>query len=138
MSVNYCQITTNTAYLNTEFGLTLACKKLNKTPEQIESLVGRYKKGKRKGQIKGVLVWRKVVKAGWVRMGAYDHDYRESNGFVCRFTNITFCFEIQDAYTGDHIFGFDNRNDNTKFELERAINEKIKEIEKFKKGSGAA
>ena len=44
------QISTKRAFLNSEFGIKLACKKLNVTEAKIEELVGRYTKGKYKGK----------------------------------------------------------------------------------------
>lgn len=109
MSVNYIQFENKYAYLNTEFGLNLACKWFNKTPEEIEEMVGRYKRGKRKGELKGKLSWYKVTQGGWVKMGRYDHDEGRSNGFVCRH-NICFAKSIVDSWSGDLIIGFDDEN----------------------------
>lgn len=98
MPVQYVQLRYNKAFLNTEFGLELACRKLGKTPEQIEAVVGRYTRGKRKGQLRGILTWAKVEQGGWVREGAYDHDARQANGWVCRAVGLTFNYAIEDAW----------------------------------------
>ena len=97
MSVQYASIIQRTAWLNTEFGLELACKKLGKTPEEIEALVGRNKKGKRKGQLKGQLIWYSVVTPGWVRMGFYNHEALQANGFVQRM-KVSYGYAIHDPY----------------------------------------
>lgn len=56
-----------------EFGRDYACKTFGLTPAQLEAIVGRYTKGKRKGELRGEIRWRKVVRGGWVRTGAgYD------------------------------------------------------------------
>ena len=84
MKVQYVGIVQRSAWLNTEFGLSLACKKLNKTPEEIEALVGRYTKGKRKGDLRGQLIWWSVIQPGWVRRGFYDHDAMQAKAALAR------------------------------------------------------
>lgn len=84
MNVQYVGIANHSAWLNTEFGLNLACKKLGMTPEQVEALVGRATKGKRVGELRGQLVWYAVTSPGWVKMGRYDHEAMQGNGFVQR------------------------------------------------------
>lgn len=66
-NATYADTTENYAYLNTDFGLNLALKKFDITLEQLESIVGRYKKGSRVGQLKGKLVWRKLTAGGWYK-----------------------------------------------------------------------
>lgn len=98
MPVQYVQLRYLSAFLNTDFGLQLACRKLGKTPEEIEAVVGRYTRGKRKGQLRGKLTWAKVEQGGWVRQGYYDHDARQANGWVCRAVGLTFNYAIVDAW----------------------------------------
>lgn len=95
----YANAETRTAYLSDEFGLNLACKKLGMTPEQIENLVGRYTRGKRKGLLRGAVQWFKITQFGWVKMGAYDHDGGGGNGFV-QAQGASFGYRIIDAWDG--------------------------------------
>ena len=72
----YAQFTKQHAYLNSDFGLDYACRVFNMNPESIEKTVGRYTRGKRKGQLRGSLNWFKCSSGGWLRggdgyMGAY-------------------------------------------------------------------
>lgn len=55
------------AWLSTEFGQKLAMTKLNLTERELEGLVGRYKSGKRVGQLRGQIVWFNNPHGGWVR-----------------------------------------------------------------------
>lgn len=73
-----------TAYLNTDFGLEYACKALGLTPAQVEEKVGRYTKGARKGQLRGLLQWVRVTRGGWVRTAPGYGDGERSQGFVVR------------------------------------------------------
>lgn len=61
---NYAQIDFRTAYLSTEFGEEIARKWFGN--ESVDSLP-RYTRGPRKGKIKGVVSWSKVLRGGWVR-----------------------------------------------------------------------
>lgn len=99
-SVNRWQYKSNYAYLSTDFGRDLAMKKFNLTLEQLEALVGRNKKGKRKGQLKGKIVWDKITKGGWVKTGAYDWEQMRGNGFVVA-PGLCFGFAIIDDYAKD-------------------------------------
>jgi hypothetical protein len=99
-TVNRYQCQNAYAYLNTDFGLNLACKKFNLTPDQLKELVGVYSKGKRKGQLKGQIVWLKVIKGGWVKTGAYDHDTMTPSGFVVK-PGVCFAFQIIDPWSMD-------------------------------------
>lgn len=65
MPVQYCKIRTFSCYLNTEFGLNLAKKWFDLDEAGLEAIVGRYSRGKRKGQLKGQIVWEKTVVGGW-------------------------------------------------------------------------
>jgi hypothetical protein len=97
---SYASIQEHSSYLSTDFGLQLAVRKLDLSAEKIEELLGRYSKGKRKGELKGKLVWFKVAKGGWVKTGAYDYDAMQGNGFVAR-PGVTFGYHIVDSWTGE-------------------------------------
>jgi hypothetical protein len=92
MEIQRAQITFNTAYLSDDFGLQLAMRKLELTEEQLAEKLGRYSRGKRKGKIKGQLVWEKTLCGGWVSNGYKD-------GFVCRFRDVTFNYHVVDSWT---------------------------------------
>ena len=94
MAVNYVKLNTGSTYLSTPFGLELAMKKTGMTEDQLEELVGRYKKGKRKGLLKGKLCWMKVTGGGWVKTGRYDFESMSANGFVCKDIGLCFAFGI--------------------------------------------
>jgi len=94
----------HSAYLNTDFGLSYACRVFGKTPEEIEALVGRFVRGKRKGQLRGQLHWHKTVKGGWWKIGQYD-DGTGGSGFVAK-PNVTFGHGIT-LYDGTVVFGHD-------------------------------
>lgn len=63
---NYARIESRTAYLSTDFGEEIARKWFGN--ESVDSLP-RYTRGPRKGKIKGVVSWSKVVRGGWVSGG---------------------------------------------------------------------
>jgi hypothetical protein len=67
--MNVAQTTIREAYLSSEFGLNLALKWTGLTEEEIAKYLGRNKKGKRKGLLKGSICWLKVDSGGWVRFG---------------------------------------------------------------------
>ena len=91
-NATYADTTENFAYLNTEFGINLAIKRLGLTAEQIESIVGRYKKGKYAGQLKGKLVWCKVIAGGWKKE------------FKCVIPpNVTYAYRIS-GWNGEILF----------------------------------
>lgn len=97
----YASIKTQGAYLNSDFGLKLALRKFNITEEDLETLVGRYVKGKRKGQLRGKISWQKVKSGGWVSLGPRS-DGGYANGFVA-LPNRSFGYRIVDAWT-DEVF----------------------------------
>lgn len=97
-----CNFEIRQAYLNTDFGLELAVRRLGKTKEEIETLVGRYVKGKRKGELRGVLEWIKVTEGGWVKTGPYDWESMQGRGFVVTAIGATFGYRIV-TYRGDII-----------------------------------
>lgn len=82
------------AYLSTDFGLELAMKKTGMTELELEALVGRYKKGVRKGKLKGMIHWYKVTRGGWFKTGRYDFDAMQGSGFVVRYVGMCFAFGI--------------------------------------------
>lgn len=63
---NYAQIEVRQSYLSTDFGEELARKWFG--DESIDALP-RFTRGPRKGKIKGVITWSKVVRGGWVSTG---------------------------------------------------------------------
>jgi len=65
MTVQTHKTTTRTADLDSDFGYQLAVKKLGVTIAQLESLLGKYVKGKNTGKFKGCLVWDKTEIGGW-------------------------------------------------------------------------
>jgi len=61
------------AYLNTKWGLEQAQLLTGLNNEMIEAFVGRYSRGKRKGQLRGAIEWTKVVRGGWSVSGGFGH-----------------------------------------------------------------
>lgn len=82
MKTNYAQFRDGYAYLSEDFGKELAMKKFNLTEEMLEIIAGRYVRGKRKGLLKGMIVWTKCIKGGWVKTGPYDFEAGRAQGFV--------------------------------------------------------
>lgn len=109
-TVNRVKYQDGYAYLFTDFGEQLAIKKTGLTIEQLEALVGRFKKGKNKGKLKGTLTWCKITGGGWVKTGRYDFEEMKANGFVCTKVGFCFAFGIHIApFRGmpEHKWGFD-------------------------------
>lgn len=100
MSVNYAQIGFSSSFLSTDFGQALALKKTGLSFDELAKIVGLFKRGPKKGKLKGFIHWHKVMKPGWVRMGAYDRDEGRANGFVVKFA-LNFGFGISN-YNGDY------------------------------------
>ena len=126
MGVNYATFHNRRAYLSTEFGLELAKKWFNLTEEELEEKVGRFKKGKRKGLLKGAVTWFKVGNCGWVRT---DHTIEYPSGFPVKH-KIVFARGIEVDNWHDlptPILGYYQYND-TAFSLE---NELAREYKKF-------
>ena len=92
---NYAQMQNFSAYLNTRFGISFAQSHLGLSTEIIEALVGRYSRGKRKGQLRGMVCWEKVVRGGWAIS-------RWGRGVV-RLPGIRAVW-IADAFTGEKIY----------------------------------
>lgn len=86
---NYASYESKFAYLSSDFGRDYACKVFNLTPAELEAKVGRLSRGKRKGQLRGHIVWAKTTKGGWIKTGSYDHGAGQGNGFVAP-PNLTF------------------------------------------------
>lgn len=102
MKVNRAVFQSKFAYLSEDFGKELAMKKLNCSEEELEKIVGRYVKGKRKGLLKGKIIWRKCTRGGWVKACPYDHETMRATGYVAvpgRCSN----FAIVDSWTGQTI-----------------------------------
>lgn len=105
MVIQKVQITEKSVYLNTDFGMDLAVKKLNMTEDEIVKIVGRYSKGKHKGEIKGKLIWFKIVEDGWfyacdcvtnMRQHTYGYrvvDYRNNNILGGIENDVNYCRE---------------------------------------------
>lgn len=64
MKVNYAEIDTKKSSLDNEFGYAKAVEWFGE--ELIESLP-KYVRGPKKGMPKGFIVWKKVVRGGWVK-----------------------------------------------------------------------
>jgi len=97
-----CSISLMHGYLNTEFILALACRKLNLTPEQIEEKLGRYTKGKRKGELRGKLAWFKCTRGGWLK---YSREYMD--GTVIK-PGQTWGYKVVDAWSDEIKIGYDS------------------------------
>jgi len=98
--VNYAIIKPKFGYLSDLFIANLAMIKFNLTLEQLEKIVGRNTKGVRKGQLKGKLTWKKVVKGGWVKTGPYDEDRMRAHGYVA-VPGKTFDYQLVDSWTNE-------------------------------------
>lgn len=98
--VNRIATETKLAYLSSDFGLELALKKTGLSLEQLTALVGVYKRGPRKGKLKGHIQWLKVTRGGWVKTGAYDWEEMRASGFVCK-VGVCFAFSIEVAKWGE-------------------------------------
>lgn len=92
----YCRTIMHESWLSTEFGHDFALRITGMTEEQLEQLVGRNSKGKRKGLLKGQIRWEKVLIGGWRRLG-----YGEGNGYVVAPNTIVYV-EIDDPWGDKH------------------------------------
>lgn len=87
-----------------QFILDLACRKLDLSLEQLETIVGRYSRGQRKGELRGCLKWWKVTEGGWNhRVG------------VVKNVGATLGYRIED-YNGNVLVGW-------KFDFQTALAE---------------
>ena len=100
MKVNYAQFISRFAYLSEDFGRDLAMRKFSLSAEQLEQIVGRYSRGKRKGLLRGKIVWTKCVRGGWVKTGPYDQDAMRACGYV---QPVGKCkdFQLVDSWTNE-------------------------------------
>ena len=112
----HAHISHKQAFLNSDFGLQLAMKKFEKTEAEIEEIVGRYVRGKRKGELRGILKWQKVERGGWIKTAP---GYME--GFLCRF-KVSFDYSIEN-WDGDCLASTSLWQDNGKTELEKLVGE---------------
>lgn len=78
MAVNYAEYYFRQGWMSNDFIENFARRYFG--DEVVDSLP-RYVRGKRKGQIKGMLQWSKVAKQGWCRTGGRDND-GYATGFV--------------------------------------------------------
>lgn len=69
MHVQYARCSAHSAELNSEFGLNYTMKIFGKNAQEIEQIVGRYSRGKQKGQLRGTLRWYRCDVGGWVNGG---------------------------------------------------------------------
>jgi hypothetical protein len=136
--VNRYSYTEKCCNLSNAFGLELAIKKFNVTEEELAKLVGRFKRGPRKGLLKGKISWLKITKGGWVKTGSYDFDEMKANGFVFRMIGFCFGFRItiNSVYSNkmheDHILGYDF----DKFPIERSLLQDYKKYQEKIKNKG--
>lgn len=99
-----------TAPLFGDFGRDYAMRHFGLTLEQLEALVGRYTKGKYKGQLRGQIHWCVTTRGGWVKTGRYDFDAMQGNGFVIK-PGFRFGHAIEDRWTGKCHLGADWQRD---------------------------
>lgn len=66
---NYAAVETKVGPLNNDGVHKYACDIFGLNPGEVEAIVGRYTKGKYKGQLRGTLTWKKVTKGGWLKAG---------------------------------------------------------------------
>ena len=88
------------AYLSEEFGQSYAGRIFGMDLEELEAIVGRYSKGKRKGQLKGKLEWFSCVSGGWL------------HGAGVIYPKATAGHVIVDSWSGDTIFNPFGASDN--------------------------
>lgn len=65
MHTNYATINNYQAYLSSSFGQQLAQLWFGLDNDMLASLVGRISRGKRKGQLRGQILWSKCTRGGW-------------------------------------------------------------------------
>lgn len=65
-STNYAEFETRTASPDSRFGMALLESYLGVNREMVEALVGRYARGKRRGQLRGIVEWTRCTHGGWV------------------------------------------------------------------------
>lgn len=67
MSVQRALTVRHEAYLNTLFAQSFVQMKPGLNLDIIEALVGRFTRGKRKGLLRGTVIWNKTEVGGWSR-----------------------------------------------------------------------
>lgn len=77
----------------------LACEMLEITPEDLELVVGRYTRGKFKGQLRGMLQWQYCYYGGWVSEGHY---YDQPIGYVVK-PGTCVKYQLVDSWTKDPV-----------------------------------
>lgn len=63
----YARAENRSVYLNTPYGRSFVQRFLGLDNDIIEAIVGRYSRGKRKGQLRGVVTFVRVTEGGWSR-----------------------------------------------------------------------
>lgn len=89
----YATIECRQGFISDEFIAKLTMNHFGLTPKELEMLVGRVTRGKRKGQLKGRLNWLKCVRGGWRKIGP-----GYMNGQVV-YPNTTFEYQIKESWT---------------------------------------
>jgi hypothetical protein len=65
-STNYAQLQTSTAPVSSQFGMSLLERYLGLNREIVEAIVGRYVRGKNKGQLRGLVSFVRCNHGGWI------------------------------------------------------------------------
>ena len=94
-------------WLSSDWGCAYAMKVFDITLEELEAKVGRYVRGKRKGQLRGLMTWMKTTKGGWVKTGRYDQEAMQGCGFVAG-PNITYGHSVTD-FNHNVLLGVDDQ-----------------------------
>jgi hypothetical protein len=95
MAVQRMKYEEKAGYLaNNQFIIDLACKKLELSLEQLETIVGRYSRGQRKGELRGCLKWWKITEGGW-----------HNQVGVVKNVGVTLGYRIED-YNGNILVGW--------------------------------
>lgn len=95
MRVNYATTQNFSAFLNSSFGLQMAQAYLGLTVDMLEAFVGRYSRGKRKGQLRGAIAWKRVTRGGWSHEGFGGGHVKRPGG--------PYDFKLIDAWTGEEL-----------------------------------
>lgn len=82
------------AYLSSEFGESFARRTFG---DEVVDSIPRYVRGKRAGQLKGVIRWCRCVEGGWVSMGGRDM-HGEAQGYVCSSVNRIVAIQLDSGY----------------------------------------
>ena len=95
------------AYLSGDFGRDYAMKHFGLTIAELEAIVGRYTKGKRKGELRGAITWRKCVRGGWLSTGPNYYGEGRTSGHVVK-PGHRFDHAIVDPWKGNKVLWNDN------------------------------